>query len=209
MDLFEAIRSRRSIRKYKPDPIPDKDIRAIIEAATLAPSASNAQMWRFLVVSNKDILNRMRDAIVAKLDELGAEPGSEADLSRTKAARNYSTFFPEAPVTIVVLGEPYHSMLDATMVEQGWTQAQISDLRQRPDIQSLGAAIQNICLSAHAMGYGTCWMTGPTIAGPEIEKVLDVQPPWKMIALIPVGIPDYDPPARPRRPLDEVLEFVK
>lgn len=48
MDVFEAIRDRRSIRKYKPDPIPDEDIRAIIEAATQAPSASNAQMWRFL-----------------------------------------------------------------------------------------------------------------------------------------------------------------
>ncbi len=209
MDVFEAIRDRRSIRRYKPDPIPDENIRKIIEAATLAPSASNAQMWHFLVVSNKEILARMKDAIIAKLDELGAEPASEKDLSRTKAARNYSTFFVEAPATIVVLGEPYHSDLDAILLTQGWTPEQISDLRQRPDIQSLGAAIQNICLAAHALGYGTCWMTGPTIARSELEKVLGVEPPWSLIALVPVGVPDYDPPARPRKPLDQAMEFVK
>lgn len=209
MDLFDAIRSRRSIRKYKPDPIPDEDIRKIIEAATLAPSASNKQMWRFLVVSNKDVLARMKDVIIARLEELGAGGDSDKDASRTKAARNYSTFFPEAGATIVVLGEPYHSDLDAILLAQGWTPEQIRELRQYPDLQSLGAAMQNICLAAHAMGYGTCWMTGPTIARPELEKALDVQAPWSIVALIPVGVPDYDPPARSRKPVDEVMEFVK
>lgn len=209
MDVFEAIRDRRSIRKYKPDPIPDEHIRTIIEAATLAPSASNAQMWRFLVISNKDILVKLRDVILARLDEFDSGPNSETLSAKIKAARYYSSFFADAPTTIIVLGEPYHSALDAVMTEHGWTPAQISDLRQRPDIQSIGAAIQNICLAAHAMGYGTCWMTGPTIAGPEMEKLLGIQAPWKIIALVPIGIPDYDPPTRPRKPLDQVLEFMK
>ena len=59
MELMEAIRKRRSIRKFKEDKIPKEDIYEIIEAATLAPSAHNRQMWHFIAVSNEAILKKM------------------------------------------------------------------------------------------------------------------------------------------------------
>lgn len=209
MDLTEAIRTRRSIRRFKPDPVPEEDIRLIIELAGLAPSASNAQMWRFLAVTNQEVLQAMKHAVIHKLDEMGGWPEALPYLEKLKATKGWSTFFAEAPVTIVVLGEPYSASIDSILEERGMSLGEIRDLRRRPDIQSLGASIEHICLAAHAMGYGTCWMTAPMIAVEEIQTVLGVQPPWEVVALIPLGLPDYEPPARPRKPVEEVLEFIR
>jgi len=208
MDVFEAIRTRRSIRRFKPDPVPEEDIRTIIELAAQAPSAGNRQMWRFLAVTDRGISEKMSDAVLAKLDSIMEWPESEPYRDRLQAAKGYSAFFADAPVTLVVLGEPYGSSLEKILDKRGCDRAAIDVVRQRPDIQSIGAAIQNICLAAHAMGYGTCWMSAPCIAGPEIKELLGVQPPWEVIALVPLGIPDEKPAARPRKTLEEVLEFV-
>ncbi len=209
MDLFDAIRGRRSIRKFKQDQVPEEDIRRMIEAATLAPSAGNKQMWKFIAVSNKQILKEMAEAVIKKLDDFASLPEGKPYRDSIEAAKKWSAFFCEAPVTIVVLGERYRSTIDEIMEKRGASLAEIDELRQRPDIQSIGAAIQNLCLSAYAMGYGTCWMSAPCIAGFEIKEILGVKPPWEVIALVPVGIPDESPAARPRKPLEEVLEFIR
>lgn len=209
MDVFEAIAGRRSIRKFKPGPIPEADVRRIIELATLAPSASNKQMWKFLAVTDRKALEEMRDAILHKLDSVSEWPEAQPYLGRLRAAKGYSTFFAEAPVTIIVLGEPYRSAVDEILEKRGWERSAIDALRQKPDIQSLGAAMENLCLAAHAMGYGTCWMTAPCIAGPEIKDLLGIEPPWEVIAFLPLGIPDEEPPGKPRKPLEEVLEFIR
>lgn len=207
MDVFEAIETRRSVRKFRSDAVPEDDIRKIVDYATKAPSAGNKQMWRFIAVSNREVLEKMKEKILHKLDSLATGSDSEDSNSRLKSARNYSSFFVGAPVTIVVLGEPYRSMIDKALEGSGLDRAAVDLLRHRPDLQSVGAAIENLCLAAHAMGYGTCWMTGPCIAGPEIGRMLGVESPWKVAALIPLGIPDEQPSERPRKPVEEVLEF--
>lgn len=77
----------------------------------------------------------------------------------------------------------------------------------RPDLQSVGAAIQNLALAAYARGYGVCWMTAPMLARDELEKILEVQQPWQLAALIPMGVPAETPKPRPRRAAAEVLTF--
>ena len=209
MDVLEAISARRSIRKFKPDPIPEADIRRIIELAVMAPSAGNKQMWKFLAITNRKVMEEMRDAILRKIDYYIEWPEAQPYLGNLQATKGWSTFFVEAPVTIVVLGEPYRSAVEEILEKRGWERSAIDALRQKPDIQSLGAAMENLCLAAHAMGYGTCWMTAPCIAGPEIKDILGIEPPWEVIALLPLGIPDEEPPAKPRKPLEEVLEFIR
>ncbi|MCL6518733.1 MAG: nitroreductase family protein [Armatimonadetes bacterium] len=209
MDLFDAIRGRRSIRKFKPDSVLEEDMRRMIEAATLAPSAGNKQMWKFVAVLNKQVLKRMADAVRKKLDEFASLPEGNSYKDQLEAAKKWSAFFEEAPVTIVVLGERYRSTIDEIMEKRGASLLEIDELRQRPDIQSIGAAIQNLCLAAYAMGYGTCWMSAPCVAGSEIKEILGIRPPWEVIALVPVGIADELPAMRPRKPLEEVLEFIR
>lgn len=209
MDIQEAIRTRRSVRRFKADPVPENDIRAMIDLAIQAPSASNKQMWKFLAVTNKQALNEIRDAILKKWDSIMDWPEALALSDRIDAARGYSTFFADAPAAIIILGEPYHSSIDGMLEKRGWDRALVDGLRQRPDLQSIGAAIENLCLVAHSMGYGTCWMSAPCIAGPEIKELLSIEDPWNVIAIIPIGIPDESPSARPRKPVEEVLEFIR
>jgi len=62
-------------------------------------------------------------------------------------------------------------------------------LRGRPDLESVGAAVQLLTNAAHAMGYGACWMRAPIVAAERLEKTLDVKPPAKLVALVPIGRP--------------------
>ena len=71
MDLFEAIRTRRSIRNYTGDPIPREDLETIVDAARLAPSGSNQQPWDFIVVTDRDTINQLKIA-AGWMDKAGA-----------------------------------------------------------------------------------------------------------------------------------------
>lgn len=208
MDVQEAIRTRRSIRKFKPDLVPEEDIRAIVDLATQAPSASNQQMWKFLAITNKRLLEEIRYTIIQKLDTMLEWPEADQYIDRLEAAKRYSSFFVDAPVTMVIFGEPYRSPIDEILQKHDLNKATIDMLRQRPDIQSVSAAIENLCLAAHSMGYGTCWMSAPCVAGPELKALLDIEDPWQVMAFVPIGIPDEKPLSRPRKPLEEVLEFI-
>ena len=209
MDFIKVVEGRRSIRKFLPDPIPREDLEEIVRIGTLAPSASNMQMWRFLVVTNKETLKKMERVILSKVDEIAAWPESKSSLPRIEGARVYATHFAKAPCGIAVLGEPYGSAMDDVLALRGFSREERERVRSRPDMQSIGAAIQNMLLAAHAKGYGTVWMTAPCIAAREIEKVLSVEEPWKLAAVIAIGKPDESPAPRPRKPLSEVLEIIE
>ena len=80
-------------------------------------------------------------------------------------------------------------------------------LRAVPWLQSVAAAIQNMLLVATSLGYGSCYNTGCLIAREGIQKVLGIEPPWMLIALVPIGIPAHHPQAPKRKPLETVMEI--
>ena len=122
--------------------------------------------------------------------------------------RHFTLLFKNAPALIAVLRQPYRSSTEEILAKSGRTREEIKDMRSGPDIQSIGAAIQNLILSAHEMGYGTCWMTGPLFAAPEMEKVLGVQPPQSLCTFVPIGKPAESPAPRPRKPLNEIITWL-
>jgi nitroreductase len=209
LDFIEAVEGRRSIRKFLQDPIPRADLEEIFRIGTLAPSASNMQMWRFIAVTDKQTLKKMEKAILAKVDEIASWPEAKDVLQRIEGARVYATHFAKAPCGIAVFGEPYGSAMDDVLALRGFSQEDRERVRPRPDIQSIGAAIQNILLAAYSKGYGTVWMTAPCIAAREIERILGVKDPWKLTAVIAMGKPDESPAAKPRKPLREVLQLIE
>lgn len=209
MDLMEAIEGRRSIRKFTDEPVLEEDIVEIIRAAGLAPSATNQQMWRFLVVRNKTVLEEMRRAITQTVEEMLAWPEAAGLHARIKAVVGYSCFFADAPVGIAVLTTPHASPLESELLpRRDYSFEQIFRLRGAPGIQSVGAAIENLILRAYSLGYGTCWMTGPLYAGPRLEAVLKVEEPWCLAAITPLGRPAEDPGPRPRKDVSEILTFI-
>ena len=210
MELLEAIESRRSVRRFSDAPVPQEDVEEIIRAAALAPSASNQQMWHFLVVRNRQLLERMRQAVVDKIREMESWPEVEGFEERLKGVARSGTFFVEAPVTLAVLTKPYESPWDVVVLpRRGFSFAEIHRLRGDPGRQSVGAAVQNLLLRAHDLGYGTCWMTGPLIAGFELAALLEVKAPWQLAALIPLGRPAATPRPTPRRPVSEIMTVIE
>lgn len=198
MELFEAIKNRRSVREYKDDPVPDEDLEKIIEMATWAPSGGNRQCWRFLVIEDKEKSKGLADVIRDKSNALKDEyPQHREKLDRVEY---YYTLFENAPVTIAIIATEYPS-LSAEL-----SGAEVQDGIPIGAISSVAAAIQNLLLSAHSLGYGTCWMTGPLIAKEEMEDYLGVGDDEDLIAITPLGVPDEKPDPKPRK--NGVVEYI-
>ena len=168
MDLNEAIAGRRSTREYKAEGVDEQTIRRLIDAAVLAPSAVNQQPWTFTVVRDQAVLDRISSA--SKAHMLATIPEglrSEHILSRLED-RAFHIFY-RAPVLIVI-----------SAVAQGpWI------------VEDCALAAENLMLSAHASGLGTCWIgfAQGFLNTPEGKKMLGLPEPWVCVAPIIVGHP--------------------
>jgi nitroreductase len=205
--LADAVHGRASVRKYAPDPVPRDDVAAMVGLAVRAANAGNAQSWRFIAVEDAASRVAMKAAVDAAIDEMAAWPESEGREKELKSYRAYATFFADAPLVVAVFGVPYRSIADVLLYKHKVPNEERDRLRQRPDIQSIGAAVQLLCTAAHAMGYGSCWMTAPVLAAPAIEELLGVQDPLRLVAVVPIGRPLTPPRPTSRHPLTDVLEF--
>ena len=170
MDIFQTMRDRRSIRKYKDTPVEMETIQQILDAARLAPSWKNMQCWRFLVLTDPEQRAKTVDAFP---DD---NPGKKA--------------IAEAPVVIVVCADPRESG-----VENG-IEYYIADT---------AIAFEHLCLAAHALGLGTCWMGWYNEE--KIKQALGIPVAIRIIGLTPLGYPDQEPKPRPRKTLEEIALF--
>jgi nitroreductase len=210
MNLFNAIRDRKSIRRFKQTPVPDGDIRKILDAGRLAPSANNTQPWSFVVIKDKAVLKQMADAVREMIDRMVPFAESEKQAQRLAAYKsNYYTFFENAPAVIAVMMEGYDAGTDRLLAKMGYSPEDVKRLRPLPGLQSVSAAIQNMLLAVHALGYGSCWMTGPLVAQDAFEKLLGFGKEKFIAALLPVGVPDENPPSRSRKPLEETVRIIE
>ena len=206
---FEAlVRSRRSIRQFLPDPIADEEIRDIIDTATWACNQANEQNWQFLVIKSaavkKEMLRIVREKAAALLEEAGKQNASG------KPAYVPQEFYLNAPVIIgVVATGKYLTKSDLLMLDIGYSEEAVDELRCRGNMQTIGAVTQLILLAAWEKGYGGCWMTGPLFARKELQALLGITGGSSLAALIPVGKPASMPPSRGRKPIDEVAKFVE
>lgn len=172
MDILDAIKTRRSIRAYKSDDIPENDLETILKAATLAPSAGNLQPWEFVIVK---------------------EPRRKREIAEAAWGQE---FIAEAPVVIVV---------GANVKRTSWRYGKRGETLYC--IQDTAAAIMNILLAAHALGYGTCWVGA--FSDEKISKIVGFPEHVRPVAIIPLGVPAEKPSMPPRLPLSEVVHIEK
>ncbi len=205
MELKAAIEARTSIRVFSDEKINMEDIREMVRLAGLAPSVNNFQPWRYIAISNRDLLNRIADVVADKIDQLPSSK-SLASANVKKQVTWFSTFYKEAPVMLVLITRPYETVLE-TAVEL--SHDEINSLRNYPDIQSAGASIQNILLAAVDMGYGACWVSGAMFARQEIEKMLKIKSPEKALAFVVIGKPrsEHKPKVKPN--LADSMEIIE
>lgn len=207
MDFAAVVEGRVSVRQFLPDPVPVAALKEMVRLAGLAPSANNSQPWKYLAVTNRDLLDRMVDAVRRKLEAM--LPHSDDPIA-TRARSQvvfFSTFFGEAPAVFAVLRRPYDAVIDKILPGSGISHEQINALRGHPDIQSIGASIENLLLAAAALGYGGCWLSGPLVARPELEQLLGVRQPWSLAALAAIGKPAGVVERQERKPLEEIFEL--
>lgn len=191
MNVFEAIRNRRSIRRYKTDPLDDKTVQTILEAAHWAPSWGNMQCWRFIVVRNPEIKSQVADTLTRiKIDN---------ELVENAATRAMK----QAPVLIVLCAE----MNKAGCRTDGTPVTDKGDYWYMFDI---ALAMENLALAAHALGLGTVIVGG--FDAPKVAKILGVPSGFCVVTMTPLGVPDHKGQVSPRKQLSDVLykeKFIK
>lgn len=185
MELYESIRNRRSIRKYKIDDVNNKIIEDLIESAILAPSAKNRQPWEFLIVKD-NIKNKIADMMLEQ------EKKSKISLERKIYNANSSVkatayIMKEAPVLILVFRPK----------DDNWVIG---------DSLSIGAAIEHICLRATDLGLGSLWIRDIVYTQQEIAKLVN-KDNKELISAISIGYANENPKRRPRKQLTKVLEW--
>ncbi len=179
MELYQAIRGRRSIRKFKPDPVPKELVHKVLDAANWAPSGVNLQQWKFYVVSGPK-----RDQIAAsygRITERNYPPAGERS-QQQESFLAWAKTYGGAPLIIV-----------ATMPRDDQ-----QPRRRKMHLESVSAAFQNLLLAAYAEGLGTCWMTGPLAAEAELVEILQLPADEEIVALTPLGYPDQVVEEKPR-----------
>jgi nitroreductase len=191
----KAILNRRSVRNFKDTPVPEHLIRRVLEAGRFAPSAGNCQPWKFIVITDKALIDEvsegvwntinilynmyMNDDLVKQLAagyELAPQPGlydprfAIGGMSSV-AQRNGPTLL-EAPVAILILE-------DERAVSAGGV--------------NIGICGQNMNLAAHSLGLGVCWVGMATAVNfiPPLTEKLGIKPPWKLMTALVMGYPRF------------------
>jgi nitroreductase len=192
--LENIIKSRRSIRKFLPDSIPERDIKEIIESAVNAPSACNSQCWHFIAVQSPELKEKLAKACEEFVEEFYADADYEENVIPNRAKN--MTFFRNAPLVIAVFltHMEYHDpRITQYYAKKGYTQEEMIKSIGSHDILSIGAAIQNMLLTIHEKGTWSLQDEHSVAAESNYCRVLKHPEDYHLMALIPLGKPAYAP----------------
>jgi nitroreductase len=174
MDAIEAIKGRRSIRKYRPDPVPESALQTILDAVKWSPSWANTQCWEVVLVKDPKIKSELTTALPK------GNPGLASMI--------------DAPLLLVLCGRKGVS---------GYYRGQAATVKGDWLMFDTGIAMQNLCLSAHALGLGTVVIG--LFDHKKVEEILDVPQGVEVVVMTPLGYPAAEGGAPKRK---EISEFV-
>jgi nitroreductase len=186
--FLEVIKNRRSVRQFKPDPVPEEHLLKIVDAARMAPCAGNEQPWKFIIVQDKKLIDALRDecvkAIEAQLKQENRLSGDALKAELQKRVDNWVTGRLSAPAYIVVLVDgqrkyPAYNQHDGPL------------------------AAGTLLLAARALGYGTVYLTD-SISVEATKKVLNIPDRYIRVCITPVGVP-VQWPTKEKKALDEFI----
>jgi nitroreductase len=210
--LEKLIRGRRSIRKWKRDEVSDELLKKAVELATWAPNGGNFQGWHFIIVKNKEVIEKMANAVQSVIDKIASWPEAKSWQEDILRFQKNASFFRNAPVCIGVFTSEYQGVMDKVLIVRESFDHEAKEIlgfrRSAPTaIQSTSAAVTTMLLVFHQMGLGVVWLGAPLMAKKEIETLLNVPPNLSLACLVAVGYPD-ESPQKERRPVEEVLRFI-
>lgn len=197
--VLDAVRGRRSVRRYLLKEVSTDLVDQVLEAARWAPSPHGRQPWRFAVVTEGATKERLADAMGEEWRANLQMDGQDAEVVERRLEGSRRRLL-DAPVLILLCLylEDLDAYPDETRQESETTMA----------VQSLGAAAQNVLLAAYELGLDAGWMCAPLFVPRKISEVLGLDPKLVPHALLTLGYAEGDPPQRrSRKPLDELVVF--
>jgi len=196
MSTLSLIKNRRSVRNYLSKEVPNKVLFKILEAARWAPSAHNAQPWRFMVIKERDVKQELARAMASNWDKDMRKNGVPLEKCESLVETSVKRFT-SAPVLVVAC---------LTMEDMDkYPDKRRQKIEYVMAVQSLAAAIENMLLAAHAEGLGSCWFCAPLFCQDVVRKVLKVPSHVEPQALVTLGYSAerLEPP--PRKLLQKIV----
>lgn len=196
MSILGFFKNRRSVQDYSLREVSNKVLLEILEAARWAPSAHNAQPWRFIVVRDPDVKRELAKAMAGRWDKDMSENGVPLE-NRESLIKTSVRRFTNAPILIVAC---------LTMEDMDrYPDRRRQKIEYIMAVQSVTAAIENMLLAAHAEGLGSCWFCAPLFCQDVVRKVLRVPRYVEPQALVTLGYSTerLEPP--PRKLLQEIV----
>ena len=183
MDTFEAIKTRRSVRRFQDKPVEDEKLNTLLESVRMSPSWANLQCWKFLVVKDKTLREQISE--MSYVESFFSTVGYKANPAKKGLA--------EAPVVIVACADPAKSgML--------WDQHYY--------MTDIGIAAQTLMLSARALGLGTVFVG--VFDEQKLHDLLSVPTHIRIVGLFPLGYSlEEKKDGPPRKPLSEIVVYEK
>ncbi len=195
--MIPEICNRRSIRKFLGMPISEEDMTDIIQSGMKAPSSKNRQPWKYILVqgnAKEEMLKVFRRGIEREENESALLPESKQHIA---AAKHTVDIMAEAPVIVFVLNTLGKNILEELTPEE--------HVYEICNIQSISASIQNMLLTATEKGIGSLWICDIYFAYSELCQWLDSD--GQLIAAVAFGYPDEFPKERPRKRMEDILEW--
>lgn len=195
--MIKEIENRRSIRKYKRHEISKEIIEDIIYSATLAPSAKNRQPWKFIVYQGEEkskLVDVMHQGI--KLEKITHKLMPEWAFA-IPDAENTVRVMEEAPCLIAVLNTNQKAPFDSIEDEKR--------IVEICDSLSIGAAIENMILTATSYGLGTLWIANTCFAYNELIDFIETDS--QLTGIVAIGFANETPAKRPRKPVADIVEY--
>ncbi|MBQ7433096.1 MAG: nitroreductase family protein [Lachnospiraceae bacterium] len=194
---MKEIIERRSIRKYRSDTISKEDIDTIIQAGMKAPSAKNRQPWKYIVYTagaRNQLLNEMERGLLRERDGKPLLPKSQNGLADAFYTLHVMR---EAPVLIMIVNTNGQSPFEDIDADERVTEI--------CDTLSIGASVQNMLLTATELGYGTLWIANTCFAYKELVAYMGIT--GQLIGAVSLGLPAEKPNPRPRKSMEETVEY--
>ena len=198
-ELHSFLQTRRSIRRLKPDPVPESIIQNILATATYAPSAHNRQPWRFVVITTPAVKETLASAMATDFERDLARDGVPPEKIQAQIKRSKDRIL-SAPAAVLLC-------LDMSEMDS-YPDEKRAQAEQIMAIQSVAAAGLQLLLAAHAEGLGGVWACWPLFAQETIRKTLDICETWEPQAMFFIGYSDETPKPREKKSLEEISKFL-
>lgn len=199
------VKKRRSMRRFKPDPIPDEYVEKILEAARWAMSGANGQPWEFVVVKDKETRKKITDIATEQTKRVHAiELTRVEELRQPQLARptKADVGIKDAPVTIVVCGDP--RVYQASALAAVFYSTEFDNFHM-----SLASTTMLIHLAAAALGISSRWWTMLPPWENDLKELLGIPKELRVYNIVPLGYPAYEPPPTYRRELSEIVHYER